>query len=171
MGTINFYTKFDYTDAAGNLYSDGSTSVAHTITVVSDEIFDRTYSIGPTATLTTLLNDDLISDFDFLWIESDQQAEIQLVCNELGVHDTAASDDSDDTALANGWVVKLEAGIPFCLHNDDSRNRGDVGGNIGTNYLSEQSTWETSWNKDVIDRIEFYHETGSVAKVSVIAIT
>jgi hypothetical protein len=154
MASVNLYMKFDYTDADGNLYSDGSTSTAKTISIDGGEIFDRTYSIA-SGTITEILSDSMIGDFDFLWIESDQAGEIQLVCNEGGT--TGASN------LENGWVVKLNAGVPFILSNDDSRNQAGAATNI--------DTWETNWTADTIDRIEFYHTTGSTAKVRVIAIT
>ena len=163
MANVNLYLKFDYTDADGNVYSDGSTTTAKTISIDGGEIFDRTYSVT-TATLSTLLTDDLISDFDFLWIESDQAGEIQFVCNEGGV--IGGSD------LENGFVLGVTAGIPVVLTNDDSRNRGDMAGGVdATNYAAEMDTWETTWTADTIDRIEWYHATGSTAKVRVIAIT
>ena len=150
---VNLYTKFDYTDADGNLYSDGSTTTSKTISVTNGEIFDRTYKVTNT-TLTEILSDSKIATFDFLYIESDQAAEIQLVCNEGGT--TGSSN------LENGWVVKLNAGVPFVLANDDSRNQAGSASNI--------DTWESNWTADTIDRIEYYHSTGSAAKVRVVAI-
>ena len=162
MANVNIYAKFDYTDADGNVYSDGSLTTAKTISIGSNgEIFDRTYRIS-SGTLTEVLSDSLLSTFDFLWIESDQQAEIQLVCNQGG--ETGAGG-----GLENGWVVKLNAGLPFVLHNDDSRNQGTSASNI--------DTWETNWVASTastthgnIDRIEFYHQTGTSANVRVFAV-
>ena len=163
MANVNLYLKFDYTDADGNVYSDGSTTTAKTISIDGGEIFDRTYSVA-TATLTEILSDAMISDFDFLWIESDQAGEIQLVCNEGG---TLSGDN-----IENGFCLGVNAGIPIVLSNDDSRNRGDMAGGVdATNYAAEMDTWETNWTTDTIDRIEWYHSTGSTAKVRVIAIT
>ena len=166
MANVNLYLKFDYTDADGNVYSDGSTTTAKTISIDGGEIFDRTYSVTP-ATLSTLLTDDLISDFDFLWIESDQAGEIQFVCNEGGVIGTG-----DDGDLENGFVLGVTAGVPIVLTNDDSRNRGDMLDTVSAaNYATEMDNWETTWVADTIDRIEWYHATGSTAKVRVVAIT
>ena len=163
MANVNLYLKFDYTDADGNVYSDGSTTTAKTISIDGGEIFDRTYSVA-TATLSTLLTDDLISDFDFLWIESDQAGEIQFVCNEGGV--IGGSD------LENGFVLGVTAGIPVVLTNDDSRNRGDMAGGVdATNYAAEMDTWETNWAADTIDRIECYNGTGGTAAVRIFAAT
>ena len=109
----------------------------------------------------------MISDFDFLYIESDQAGEIQLVCNEGGVIGTG-----DDGELENGFVLGVNAGIPIVLSNDDSRNRGDMLDSVSAaNYATEMNNWESTWVADTIDRIEWYHSTGVAAKVRVIAIT
>tara|TARA_Y100000593_G_scaffold70594_1_gene129541 strand:+ start:3968 stop:4423 length:456 start_codon:yes stop_codon:yes gene_type:complete len=150
MANVNLYTKFDFTDADGNLYSDGSTTTAKTITITNGEIFDRTYKIA-SSTITEILSDAKIATFDFLYIESDQAAEIQLVCTQGGSAPT----------LQNGWVVKLNAGVPFVLANDDSRNQGNTGA---------LASWESAWTAGVVDAIEYYQTTGSDAKVRVVAI-
>ena len=150
MANVNLYTKFDFTDADGNLYSDGSTTTAKTITITNGEIFDRTYKVA-NSTIKEILNDDLIGSFDFLYIESDQAAEIQLICTQGGSAPT----------LQNGWVVKLNAGVPFVLANDDSRNQGNTGA---------LASWESAWTAGVVDAIEYYQTTGSDAKVRVVAI-
>ena len=150
MANVNLYTKFDFTDADGNLYSDGSTTTAKTITITNGEIFDRTYKIA-SSTITEILSDAKIATFDFLYIESDQAAEIQLVCTQGGSAPT----------LQNGWVVKLNAGVPFVLANDDSRNQGNTGA---------LASWESAWTAGVVDAIEYYQTTGSDAKGRVGAI-
>jgi len=163
MANVNLYLKFDYTDASGNVYADGSTSTAKTINIDGGEIFDRTYSIE-SAAVTEVLSDAIISDFDFLWIESDQTGEIQLVCNEGG---TLGSDN-----IENGFVLGVTAGIPIVLSNDDSRNMGNMDGTFGeSQHQDEIDNWETTWSADTIDRIEWYHATGAAAKVRVFAIT
>ena len=172
MANVNLYTKFDYTDADGNLYSDGSTTTAKTISITNGEIFARTYKIatgtgaavGATGGPTEILSNDLITSFDFLYIESDLAAEIQLICTEGG---TLSGGN-----IENGWVVKLNAGVPFVLHNDDSRNMGnmDAGFSEG-NYQAEIDTWETNWAADTIDRIECYNGSGGTANVRIFAAT
>jgi hypothetical protein len=170
MASVNLYTKFDWTDDAGNLYSDGSTSTAKTITVAGGEIFDRTYKIAAVNTLTEILScganpetGDNLGDFDFLWIESDKDGEIQLVCNEGGV--IGGSD------LEIGMVLGLTAGVPFVLAGDASRNAGDMAATVNaSNYAAEIDTWETNWTVDVIDRIEFYNNSADT-RIRVVAIT
>ena len=163
MGSVNLYTKFDYTDNAGNVYSDGSTSTAKQISIGDDEVYDRTYRIAG-GTATEILNDAMLADFDFLWIESNTAGDIQLVCNEGGVvGDTPPG-------LANAWVVRLDPGVPFVLSNNDSMNRSDV--TLASNYITEQDAWETNWTADTIDRIEWYHsDTNVFAKIRVFAAT
>jgi hypothetical protein len=173
MANVNLYLKYDFTDDAGNLYSDGSTTTAKTIGITDGEIFDRTYVLpsNPATGPVEILNDDKIgvpatpATFDFLWIESDQAAEIQLLCNQGGV--------IGGSNLENAFVIKLTAGIPFILTSDDSRNRGDMATAVdATNYAAEINTWETNWGTtdNKIDRIEFYHQTGTDAKVRVFAV-
>ena len=82
---VSIYMYFTYADDSGNTHTDGSlTSAVATYSCAGGQYFDRTYVISSGATATTLLNDDLIADFDFLWIESSQDCEIQLMCNEDG---------------------------------------------------------------------------------------
>jgi hypothetical protein len=157
MASVNVYQKFDFTDDDGNLYSDGSTSTAKTVGVSGDEIYDRTFKVLSTAsTATVLWNDDHTTNFDFLWIESDKGGEVQLVCNEGGT--TGASN------LVNAWVVKLNAGVPFILSNNQSRNRAGLADGTDIN------SWETNWTLDTIDRIEFFNNA-SDSKVRIVAIT
>ena len=163
MANVNLYLKFDYTDASGNVYADGSTSTAKTINIDGGAIFDRTYIID-SADKTRVLSNSIISDFDFLWIESDQTGEIQLVCNEGGT--------LDNDNIENGFVLGVTAGIPIVLSNDDSRNMGNMDGTFGeSQHQDEIDNWETTWSADTIDRIEWYHATGAAAKVRVFAVT
>ena len=69
MPNVSLFTKFSYTDGRGNVFTDGSTTSALTITASSDEVFDRTYSVTNT-TIKELWNDDLMADCDFIYIIS-----------------------------------------------------------------------------------------------------
>jgi hypothetical protein len=168
MANLKLYLKFDYTDADGNVYSDGSILTAKTISIDSGEIFDRTYSLasgtGSDNLGSEIMNNTKLSDFDFLWIESDQSGEIQIVCNEGG---TLANDN-----IENGFVLGVSAGIPIIFTNDDSRNMGNMAGTFNeANHQDEIDNWVADWSADTIDRISWYHTTGSTAKVRVFAIT
>jgi len=111
-----------------------------------------------------LWNDDNnVSDFDFLWIESDKAVEIQLLCNENGVIGTGSDGD-----LENGFVIKLTPGIPFILSNDDSRNRGDVLDTLNAaNYATEMDDWYDTWVADTIDRIQCFNSSGGTSNVRI----
>jgi len=163
MATLSLTTHFtvDIPDDDSHTITGGSTTATDSITIT--HYFDKRYSIT-NGTLVEVWNDTMLDDFDFLWVESDQVVEIQLMCNEGG---TVAGSN-----LENAWVVKLQAGIPFCLADDLSRNRGDVAGSFSeSNYLAENDTWETNWTADTIDRIECYNSSGSTANVRVFAAT
>lgn len=162
MATVNLFQKFTVTDAAGNVYTDGSTTTAKTITAGDGAVFDRTYKIGAT-TIETLWKDEspCTTNFDFLWIESDVDGEIQLLCNENGTINT------DNMEV--WFVIKLKAGIPFCLASDASRNAGDVATTDAADmtqakWTDEVDTWESTGSADVIDRIEFYSSNAAVVR-------
>ena len=161
MATLSLTTHFtvDIDDDDTHTITGGSTTATDSITIT--HYFDKRYSITNT-TLTEIWSDDMLGDFDFLWVESDQAVELQLVCNEGG---TLSSGN-----IENGFCVKLAAGIPFCLASDDSRNMGNMAGTFNeSNHQSEIDTWETNWSADTIDRIECYNSSGSTANVRVFA--
>ena len=163
MATLSLTTHFtvDIDDDDSHTITGGSTTATDSISI--SHYFDKRYSV-PDTTLTEIWNDTMLADFDFLWVESDQAGEIQLVCNEGGT--------LSGSNIENGFCVKLIAGVPFILGADDSRNMGDMAATFNeSNHQSEIDTWETNWAADTIDRIEWYHSTGSTANVRVFAAT
>ena len=86
------------------------------------------------------------------------------MCNEGG---TLAGNN-----IENAFVVKLTAGIPFILSNDDSRNMGNMDGTFGeSQHQDEIDNWETHWVADTIDRIECYNPTAGTVNVRIFAAT
>ena len=163
MATLNLTTHFtvDIPDDDTHTITGGSTTATDSLTIT--HYFDKRYAIT-NSTLTEIWNDTLLTDFDFMWIESDQSVELQLVCNEGG---TLASSN-----IENGFCVKLIAGVPFVLGSDDSRNMGDMAGTFNeSNHQAEIDTWETVWSADTIDRVECFNTSGSTANVRVFAAT
>lgn len=169
---VSLTQYFTYT-VNGVTYTGGSTTTPEAITIDSTEVFDKTYKISASTTTEILScganpeTGDNLANFDFLWIQSDTAGEIQLVCNENG---TVSNDD-----MELGFVLKLAAGIPFILPNDDSRNAHDVDTAGAADipqgrWTEEMDDWENDWVADQIDRIEWYHTSG-VAKVRVVAFT
>ena len=165
MATLNLTTHFSVslTDSDDSrTITGGSTTASDSITIT--HYYGQRFSIANTTLVELWSDSSATSDFDFLWIESDAAVEIQLLCNEDGV--------IGGSNLENAWVVKLTAGIPFILSNDDSRNRGDMAGTVNaSNYAAEIDTWETNWAADTIDRIECYNGTGGTANVRIFAAT
>jgi hypothetical protein len=165
MATLSLTTHFTVTvtdaDDARTI-TGGSTSAADTITIT--HYYDQRYSIANNTLVELWSDSNATSDFDFLWIESDAAVEIQLLCNEGG---TLSGNN-----IENGFVVKLAAGIPFVLSNDDSRNMGNMDGTFGEpQHQSEIDAWETHWVADTIDRIECYNGSGGTANVRIFAAT
>ena len=152
--TTHFTVSIDDDDA--HIVAGGSTTTADTFTI---NYYDDKRITVADAGLVTLWNDDsTVSNFDFLWIESNVAVEIQLLCNEGG---TLAGNN-----IENGFVIKLTAGVPFVLSNDDSRNMGNMDGTFGeSQHQDEIDNWQTHWAADTIDRIECYNGTGGAAKV------
>ena len=84
--TVNLTTHFTVTvdDDDSHIVTGGSTSTADTVSLGTEKYMDQRYIIAAT-TLQELWSDsNNVSDFDFLWIESDTAVEIQLTCNEGG---------------------------------------------------------------------------------------
>ena len=149
MATLSLTTHFtvDIDDDDSHTITGGSTTATDSITIT--HYFDKRYEIANT-TITEIWSDSMLGDFDFLWVEADQTGRIQLMCNENATGETS-------------FVVELIAGVPFCLSSDFSRNSGSSGAS---------DAWEgADWNNDVIDRIEWYHSSGSTANVRVFAAT
>ena len=164
---VEVFMYFTYTDNSENTFTDGSltTRVAN-IDCAAGEYFDRTYIVASGATATTLWDDTVLDDFEFLWIQSDKNCEIQLMCNEDGA---VSSND-----LENTFCIKLLAGVPFLLSTDDSRTLGDCVNPMNeANFKTENDLWEDSARRPagVIDRIEYTQSSGSDAIVRIFAAT
>lgn len=163
MPNVTVYQYFTFTDDAGNVYQDGSLTAGQTITAATGEVFDRTYDVAQN-TIKEILNDDLIADFDFLFISADADSEIMMLCTDGG--------NLSGGNIENAFCLKLTANVPFILSRDDARNMGNMDGGFSeSNYNAEVETWETNWAEDHIDRIEFYCTGSGGAKVRVFAVT
>lgn len=164
MPTLSVTTHFTVTIDGDDdhVITGGSTTDADTISVT--HYYDQRFSINDATLQELWSNSNALATWDFLWIESNQAVEIQLVAQEGG---TVAGSD-----LENGFIVKVAAGIPLILADDASRHLGDVTGTFNeANYASEIDTWETNWGAAVIDRIECYNGSGSTANVRIFAAT
>ena len=159
MAILKVTQHFEVT-IGGNKYEFGSKTTPQSITIGTEVIFVHEYSVA-TATLQELWSNSRTSDFDFMFIESDQDCDIQLVSSE---------DVSDEL----GFVIALLANVPFILSSDGS---ADLAGS--TVVAEDIDRWETEltdpgngWDlTKKIDRVEYYQTSGSSAKVIVAAFT
>ena len=148
MATINVRMQADVT-INGEVKQMGSITSADTITVT--DISDMTVTIANAATRVMWETGvagypEEITDFDFLYIESDVAASVQLVV---------------DKASAGGGIayyyVALAAGIPWMLHSDSNFGGDDSGSFDGT-------------STDLIDKIAI-KATGGAAVVRFVIAT
>ena len=129
MATINVRHQADVT-INGEVKQMGSITTADTITVT--DISDMTVTIASAATrimweTATQGFPKEITDFDFLYVESDVAASLQL---------TADSADAGGGERQN--YIALAAGIPFILASDANFGDDDSGTFDGTTDLIDK---------------------------------
>ena len=108
--------------------------------------FDQTFTLANNTTQKVFdIDEAAIGNFDFLWIESNQDVFVEMV-----------TDDDGDVGEETG-VVKSLAGSAFLLHSDDAKANYTVIFAGGSN--------------DVIETIRVRNESGSTATVRVFAAT
>lgn len=88
---------------------------------------------------------DVIPDFDYLWIETDQDVELELTCDFSGNVGTVV------------FAFSVKSGRPFDLLSDDA----------WANYTANFA----SGTLDVIDRIRIKNTSGSTANIRVLLVT
>ena len=170
MPDVTVYQYFTFTDDAGNTYTDGSLTSGQTIAAADGEVFDRTYKVAQN-TIKEILSDDLLGNsstpdsFDFLFISSSADAQINLLVGQDGTY--------GDNKLENHFTIYLTANVPFILSKDDGRTLGDIAGGTLSQYDEETDSWEDTnmHPPGVINRIEFYCTGSGGAKVRVFAVT
>lgn len=145
MGTLNVFQAYELT-IDGEQLVGGSRSAPVQITV--DGKRKEWYRSLATATTAVVWNgtstDEPISDFDFLFIESDQNLILELttdVGNEVG----------DEK-----YAVEVQANRPLMLCSDDA-------------YAAYTSI--SSCTADVIDKVQVRNVSGTTASVRVLLIT
>ena len=149
MATLKVIQHFEVT-IGGVKYEFGSKTVAQEITIGTEVVFVHEFSIASgTGNVTELWSDSVTADFDFLFVESDQDANMQLL----------ASENSNEL----GMSIPLVANVPYMLAADNS----------ASGVIANVDTWETSWTfvSVEIDRIEYFQTSGSTAKVVLAAFT
>lgn len=145
MATIDVYVRFE-TTIDGVPVSGGSRGSPDEI-AVSGFQFDATKQLtnGTTWDVWTAGADEPVTDFDFLYISSDQTVQLEMTC------------DVGNQVGTEVFVVPVSAGIPYIMAADDSiaNYTADFGGGTA----------------DVIDQIRVKNASGSTATVRVVLIT
>ncbi len=149
MAILKVTQHFEVT-IGGIKYEFGSKTTPQEVTIGTEVVFVHEFSIASgTGSVTELWSDSVTADFDFMWVESDQDANMQLL----------ASEDSNEL----GMSIPLFANKAHILHGDNS----------ASGVIANVDTWETAWTfvSVEIDRIEYFQTSGSTAKVVVAAFT
>ena len=127
----------------------GSLQAAQVITLGDDAVLDRTNSIAHNTTWDVWVSSDTenepMTDFDFLGVESDQDIYLELTTDDNG------------TQGAEQYVIEIKANIPWFLESD----AGD------SDYTADFAAGTI----DVIDRIRVRNESGSTALIRVLMLT
>lgn len=87
-----------------------------------------------------------LTNFDFLWVESDKAVFLELVV------------DTDNSVGREDIAIQIQAGVPFCLASDDAMALHTV----------DFAGTET---EDVIDAVRVRNVSGSTAIVRVVLVT
>lgn len=145
MATLKVWKAFDL-ESNGERYSGGSRSGAVEITV-DGKVKEWTGTLA-TSTTVTLLDltgsNEPLTNFDFAWIESDQNLILELTAD-------AGNQVGDETNS-----LEIQAGRPFDLLSDDA-------------YAGYTSL--TSLTEDVIDLIKVRNVSGQTATIRAVFIT
>lgn len=144
--TVKITQHVEITDQLGDTVSAGSKTVPVEVTAAGDEI----YQVNPTLADATELvlwtaADAGMADFDFLWLESDQDLFVEF---------------RNDNATPAYWLVELLANVPFILSADESQADDDTSFLVGAGLST-----------DTIDQIEVRNESGSTANIKLILVS
>ncbi len=146
MATLTYYSGFSFPSGSKTVQG-GNRSGGYSITV--DGLHERLYKSLATATTWVAWNSDgdntSVTNFDFLWMISDQNVFLELTCDKGG---------------ENGTVVfahEVQANIPYALASDDA-------------YALYTANFATG-TEDVIDRLRVRNVSGNTALVEIHLVT
>jgi hypothetical protein len=120
MATIQIY-QYAVCNIDGRAVKMGSLSQARTVTIADDEITDQTFKIAA-ATAVKIFDaaeNESLSNFDFLWIESDLDVLVQFTTS-------AGVSDAFDVKELKGSGTAGEMGPALVLGSDDTLLGGTV---------------------------------------------
>ena len=117
---LTTWSRFSYTDDRGNARSAGlrTTDAGITVSLGSEVFFEMEYSLADAAKTKVWDRTIHTSDFDYLFILTSQNMNIQLT--------------SDSSGVDKFLVLEVVKDIPFILGSDYSESGGAVDGFNGT---------------------------------------
>lgn len=146
MPQVHYYSYFEVTTAQGSHLKGGSLQVPQRITVDGDYLdLRQTLATSTTWDAWATGTEEPVTDFDFLFLESDQDVFLELVV------DTAGDVGQEEIAF------KVRANVPFVMAYDDAKA-----------LYSEDFAAGTD---DQIEQLRVRNESGSSAKVRLVLVT
>lgn len=120
MATISVYQYFTV-DVDERTVSGGSLSVARTVAITDNEIYDQTFKIAATGIVKIWdkAENEALGDFDFLWIESDFDVMLQFTTD-------AGTSDAYDMKELKGSGEAGVMGPALVLGSDDTQVLGTI---------------------------------------------
>lgn len=146
MATLTYYSGFSFPSGSKTIQG-GNRSGGYSITV--DGLHERLYKSLATATTWEAWEasdeNTSVTNFDFLWMISDQNVFIELTCDKGGEVGTVV------------FACEVQANIPFVLSSDDA-------------YALYTANFATG-SEDLIDRLRVRNVSGSTALVEIHLVT
>lgn len=145
MATLSVWQAYELT-VDGEQIKGGSRTAPVTITVDGKRL--EAYKSQSTATtwdVWTTGAEEPLTDFDFLFVESDQNVFLELTV------------DQNNGTGREEIAIEIQANRPFMLCSDDAK----------ANYTTDFA----AGSDDVIDMVRIRNESGSTAAVRVVLIT
>ena len=120
MATISVYQYFTV-DVDERTVSGGSLSVARTVAITDNEVYDQTFKIAPggIVKIWDKTENEALGNFDFLWIESDYDVMLQFTTD-------AGTSDAYDMKELKGSGETGVMGPALVLGSDDTQVLGVV---------------------------------------------
>lgn len=153
MATIKVYQYFTV-DVDDRTVSGGSLSVARSIAITDNEIYDQTFKIPPSTPVKIWdkTENEALGNFDFLWIESDRDVLLQFTTD-------AGTTDAYDLKELKGSGEAGTMGPALVLGSDDTQ-------------LQDGSIDAFDGTADTIDEIFAYNESASdTARLRIVVAT
>lgn len=153
MATISVY-QFFTVEIDDRSVSGGSRTIAKSITIADNEVFDQTFKVGTSSAVKVWdkTENEALGNFDFLWLESDLNLLVQFTTD-------AGTTDAYDVKELKGSGTAGTMGPALVLGSDDTQL---LDGTIDT----------FDGTADTIDEIWVYNEsTTATARCRIVVAT